>query len=106
MSLSCVQVFVTSWTIVCQAPPFMGILSARYWSGFPCPPPRDLPNPGIERRFPALRMDSELSHQRNPRILENIPSPGELPDPEIEPGSPALQMDSLSAELPGKLYNK
>ena len=26
-----------------------GILQARiYWSGLPCPPPGDLPNPGIE----------------------------------------------------------
>ena len=25
-----------------------GILQARIWSGFPCSPPGDLPNPGIE----------------------------------------------------------
>ena len=25
-----------------------GILHAKYWSGLPCPPPGDLPNPGIE----------------------------------------------------------
>ena len=25
-----------------------GILQARYWSGFPCPPPGDLPDPGIK----------------------------------------------------------
>ena len=25
-----------------------GILQARYWSGLPCPPPGDLPNPGTE----------------------------------------------------------
>ena len=25
-----------------------GILQAKYWSGSPCPPPGDLPNPGIE----------------------------------------------------------
>ena len=27
------------------------------WSGFLCPPPGDLPNPGIEPRSPALRVD-------------------------------------------------
>ena len=27
------------------------------WSGLPCPPPGDLPNPGIEPRSPALRVD-------------------------------------------------
>ena len=30
----------------------------EYWSGLPCPPPRDLPNPGIEPRSPALQVDS------------------------------------------------
>ena len=26
----------------------MGFFRQRYWSGLPCPPPRDLPNPGIK----------------------------------------------------------
>ena len=26
----------------------MGFSRQEYWSGLPCPPPRDLPNPGIE----------------------------------------------------------
>ena len=30
----------------------------EYWSGLPCPSPRDLPNPGIEPRSPTLQMDS------------------------------------------------
>ena len=36
----------------------MRILQARveYWSGLPCPPPGDLPNPGIKRRSPALQV--------------------------------------------------
>jgi len=29
-----------------------------YWSGLPCPPPVDLPNPGIEHMSPALQADS------------------------------------------------
>ena len=33
----------------------------EYWSGLPCPFPGDLPNPGIEPRFPALQADSLLS---------------------------------------------
>ena len=34
----------------CSPPGFsvQGILQARMWSGLPCPPPVDLPNPGIE----------------------------------------------------------
>ena len=26
----------------------MGLSRQEYWSGLPCPPPGDLPNPGIE----------------------------------------------------------
>ena len=29
----------------------------EYWSGFPSPPPGDLPNPGTELRSPALQAD-------------------------------------------------
>ena len=35
----------------------MGFSRQEYWSGFPCPPPGDLPNPGFEPAFlmsPAL----------------------------------------------------
>ena len=30
----------------------------EYWSGLPCPPTRDSPNPRIEPTFPALQADS------------------------------------------------
>ena len=30
-----------------------GFSKQEYWSGLPCPPPGDLPNPGIEPRSPA-----------------------------------------------------
>ena len=30
----------------------------EYWSGLPCPPPGDLPNPGIKLQSPALQADS------------------------------------------------
>ena len=49
--LSCfshVWLFVTLWTIARQAPLSMGFSRKEYWSGFPCPPPGDLPNSGIE----------------------------------------------------------
>ena len=35
-----------------------GFSSQECWSGLPCPPPRTLPNPGIESRSPALQADS------------------------------------------------
>ena len=28
------------------------------WSGLPCPPPGDLPNPGIKQGYPASQVDS------------------------------------------------
>ena len=46
--LSCVLLFVTLWTAAHQAPLSMGFSRQEYWSGLPCPPPGDLPNPGIE----------------------------------------------------------
>ena len=35
-----------------------GLSRQKYWSGLPCPPPRGLPNPGIEPRSPTLQADS------------------------------------------------
>ena len=32
----------------------------EYWSGLPCSPPGDLPNPGIEPRSPTMQVDSLL----------------------------------------------
>ena len=32
----------------------MGFSRLEYWSGLPCSPPRDLPNPGIKPESPAL----------------------------------------------------
>ena len=36
----------------------MGFSRQEYWSGLPCPPPGDLPNPGIKPRSPRLQADS------------------------------------------------
>ena len=36
------------------SPLFMGFSRPEYWSGLPCPPPRDRPSPGIEPESPAL----------------------------------------------------
>ena len=53
--LSCVQLFVTPWTVACQAPPSVGLYMQEHWSGLPFPSPRDLPDPGIKPGFPALQ---------------------------------------------------
>ena len=47
-SLQCVPLFVTPWTVAHQVPLSMGFSRQEYWSGLPCPPPGDLPNPGIK----------------------------------------------------------
>ena len=59
-----VWLFATPWTIAHQAPLSMGFSSQEYWSGLPCPPPGDLPDP--------------------------VPSPGDLPDSGIKPTSALL----------------
>ena len=43
-----VQLFVTLWTVVCQAPLSKGFSRHEYWSGLPCPSPGNLPDPGKE----------------------------------------------------------
>ena len=35
-------------TLSCLPPLSMGFSRQEHWSGLPCPPPRDLPDPGIE----------------------------------------------------------
>ena len=42
------QLFATLWTVACWAPLSMGFSGQEYWSGLPCPPPGDLPHPGME----------------------------------------------------------
>ena len=56
-----IRLFATPWTVVYQAPPFMGFSRQEYWSGLPFPSPGDLPDPGIEPRSPALQADALAS---------------------------------------------
>ena len=47
--------------VACQAPLSMEFFRQEYWRGLPCPPPGDLPDPGIELaslKSPALLADS------------------------------------------------
>ena len=55
--------FATLWTVACQPPLSIGFSRQEYWSGLPCPPLGDLPDPGIKPRFPALQEDSLPSEQ-------------------------------------------
>ena len=43
-----VRLFANLWTIACQVPLSMGFSRHKYWNELPCPPPRDIFDPGIE----------------------------------------------------------
>ena len=47
LSHSVVSDSATPWTVVSQTPLSMRFSTQEYWSGLPCPPPADLPNPGF-----------------------------------------------------------
>ena len=58
---SCVRLFAALWTVALQAPLSVGFSRQEYWSGLPCPPPADLPDPGIKPASsvtPASQKDS------------------------------------------------
>ena len=55
--------FATPWAAACQAPLSMGFSRQEYWSGLPCPPAGDLPQPGTEPLSPALQVDSQSLSQ-------------------------------------------
>ena len=71
-SLSRVRLLVTPWTAAHQAPPSMGFSRQEYWSGEPFLSPGDLPNPGIEPRFPAMKADSLPSEPPGNEIGDNL----------------------------------
>ena len=45
---ACVQLCVTLWTVAHKPPLSMGFSRQEHWSGLPCRPPGDLPQPGIK----------------------------------------------------------
>ena len=58
---SVISVSETLWTVACYVPLSIEFCRQKYWSRFLCPPPGDLPNPGIEPSspvVPALQADS------------------------------------------------
>ena len=71
-----VRLFVRLWTAVCQAPLSMGFFRQGYQSGLSFPPPRDLPDPGIEPmslRSPALASGFfTTSSTQEPQNLTNL----------------------------------
>ena len=54
MCFSHVRFFATLWTVAHQTPLSTGFSRQECWSGLPCHPPGDLPDPGMEPGSPAL----------------------------------------------------
>ena len=64
----------TPWTAAYQAPLSLGFSRQEYWRGLPFPSPRDLPDPEIEPRSPALQADSLLTELRGSAEIFLIPT--------------------------------
>ena len=80
-----VQLFGTQWIVVRQVPMSMGFSRQEYWSGLPCPPPGDLPNPGIK----LVSLTSHLWHQQ-----DSLPS-----EPHGKPGDNSMDMPAKHTHM-------
>ena len=74
-----VQLCATLWTVACQAPLSMGFSRQEHWSRFPCPPPRNLPNPGSNSNL--------LSGK--PRLFQSMYKKGASPVAQLVKNLPA-----------------
>ena len=79
MCMLCAQSFgrarfpATPWSVASQAPLCVRFSRQERWSGLPCPPLENLPNPGIEPASPALQADSlPLSHLQSPVLFMGL----------------------------------
>ena len=52
---------MTIWTVALQALLSMEFSRQKYQSGLPCPPPEDLPNPGMEPTSPVRPALADVS---------------------------------------------
>ena len=54
------RLYATPWTVACQTTLSMGFSRQEYFHGLLCPPPGDLPDPGIE---PMSLMSAALTRR-------------------------------------------
>ena len=98
----------TLWIVAHQAP-LWGFSRPEYWSGLPCPPPEDLPNPAIESKSLALQagsLPSELpGKSKNTGVGSHSLLQGILLTLELNRGLLHYKQIFLPAELPRKPYN-
>ena len=84
-----------------------GILQQEYWSGLPCPPPGDLPNPGIETIVSDIScigsrlFTTSATWEAQFQSGQPVPSAGNIPNLSTEPGSTAFQEDCLTSRHQG-----
>ena len=74
-TLSCfsrIQLFATLCTAAHHASLSVRFSRKEYWSGFPCPPLEDLPDPGIKPTFPALQEDSLLTDPPGKPLFNHV----------------------------------
>ena len=90
-SLSCVQLFVTPWTVALKAVLSIEFFRQEYWSRLPFPTPGDLPEPGIKP--PSL-----ASLALTGRFSSTVPL-GSLMDSDTSPIKELIQSDFMSALL-------
>ena len=67
-----VWLFVSLWTVARQAPLSM-FSRQEYWSGLPCPPPGDLPNPGSKLLLLRLLCCRQILYRCSKAILPWLP---------------------------------
>ena len=106
------QLFVTPWTIACQAPPFIGFPRKDYWSGLPFPSPGDLPNPRIETMTPACPASSALpadslllSHQGSLKNLSSVQFSRSVVSYSLRPHGLQRARPSCPSPTPGVYLN-
>ena len=94
-------------TVTCLASLSMGLSRQEYWSGLQCPPPGDLPDPGIEPEFPvapALQADS-LPTELSAGDPGSIPGWGRSLEKRMANHSSILAWRMPWTEKPGRLLS-
>ena len=82
------QLLVTSRTVAHQVPLSMGLPQQEYWNGLLCPPPGDLPHPGIEPISPVSSCTAGRFYTSEP--------PGMKPCPTINSMGPGTECPASS----------
>ena len=102
--------------VACQAPLSMGFSRQEYWNGLPCPPPGDLPDPGIKLVsltaalaggfFTSATWEAPTHPKRGQKVNAPVPSgitlrkprPGQQPLTHVSPS-----LSQTSSSCPSRL---